>query len=338
MDLFSTNTLTAVVDSLIRPPSFFLDRYFPTIETSETEEIHFDVTDAEERLAPFVSPLVEGKIVESQGFNTKTFKPAYIKDKVVFDPFSPLKRRAGEAIGGSARPMDRTAANLADALAKQSVRLTRRLEVMAAEALRAGQVTVAGDGYPTVVVDYGRNAGHTVTLGAGSKWGDAGIKPLDDLEDWATTVLDDSGSTITDVVMSPDAWRKFREDADVKAILDNRRGGDGSNLSLVRRLGHATFQGNIGDFDIWVYGGKYKDSAGVRQSILPAGTVMLLSSDVDGRRHFGAIRDEEAGFQAREMFPKSWIKKDPSVRYLLMQSAPLTVPYRPDATFTATVL
>ncbi|MFQ5460604.1 MAG: major capsid protein, partial [Anaerolineae bacterium] len=98
MDLFSTNTLTAVVDSLIRPPSFFLDRYFPTIETSETEEIHFDVTDAEERLAPFVSPLVEGKTVESQGFNTKTFKPAYIKDKVAFDPFSPLKRRAGEAI------------------------------------------------------------------------------------------------------------------------------------------------------------------------------------------------------------------------------------------------
>ncbi|MFQ5510199.1 MAG: major capsid protein, partial [Leptospirillia bacterium] len=332
MDLFSTNTLTAVVDSLIRPPSFFLDRYFPTIETSETEEIHFDVTDAEERLAPFVSPLLEGKLVESQGFNTKTFKPAYIKDKVVFDPFSPLKRRAGEAIGGSARPMDRSAANLADALAKQSVRLNRRLEVMAAETLRTGQVTVIGDGFPSQVVNYERNAAHTVTLGVGSKWGDAGISPLDDLDSWATTVLDNSGATATEVVMSPDVWRVFRNNAEVKAILDNRRGGDGSNLNLVRRIGHATFQGNIGDFDIWVYGGKYKDSAGTRVPILPPGTVMLLSSDADGRRHFGAIRDEEAGFQAREMFPKSWIEKDPSVRYLLMQSAPLTVPYRPDAT------
>ena len=39
------------------------------------------------------------KRVESLGYTTKTFKPAYIKDKRVFDPELPLKRAVGERIG-----------------------------------------------------------------------------------------------------------------------------------------------------------------------------------------------------------------------------------------------
>ena len=40
----------------------------------------------------FVSPVVAGRIVESQGFTTNTFKPAYIKDKRAFNVDRPLKR------------------------------------------------------------------------------------------------------------------------------------------------------------------------------------------------------------------------------------------------------
>jgi hypothetical protein len=34
---------------------------------------------------------------------------------------------------------------------------------------------------------------------------------------------------------------------------------------------------------------------------------------------------------------KSWVTQDPSIRWLLMQSAPLLVPYRIDASLSATV-
>ena len=54
-------------------------------------------------------------------------------------------------------------------------------------------------------------------------------------------------------------------------------------------------------------------------------------------RAYGAIRDEDAGFQALPYFAKSWAEQDPSVRYLLMQSAPLTVPYRINASCGITV-
>ena len=36
-------------------------------------------------------------------------------------------------------------------------------------------------------------------------------------------------------------------------------------------------------------------------------------------------------------FTKSWLEEDPSVRWLLLQSAPLVVPYRPNAVLCATI-
>jgi hypothetical protein len=95
MDVFNTAFLIAVVEDLKLPQSWLLDRYFPTVVQSDTEEIKFDVKGGKRRIAPFVSPLLEGKLVESLGYTTKTFKPAYIKDKRVFDSEQPLKRAAG---------------------------------------------------------------------------------------------------------------------------------------------------------------------------------------------------------------------------------------------------
>ncbi|HHN72503.1 MAG TPA: major capsid protein, partial [Thermopetrobacter sp.] len=79
-DLFSTDVLIRVVRDLKAPPQFLLDRFFPIVQTEESEEIHFDVENRTRRIAPFVSPVVAGKVVASEGFETKTFKPAYIKD------------------------------------------------------------------------------------------------------------------------------------------------------------------------------------------------------------------------------------------------------------------
>jgi hypothetical protein len=96
MDLFSTNALTGAINSLVAPPSHLLDTYFPMVQTETSEEIHFDVIDKTRRLAPFVSPVVAGRVVNAQGYTTKTFKPAYLKPKTPFDPNRPLKRAAAK--------------------------------------------------------------------------------------------------------------------------------------------------------------------------------------------------------------------------------------------------
>jgi hypothetical protein len=339
MDIYSTAGLNRLVQSLKRPQTALLSTFFGSVEVSDVEEIKFDVENKKRRITPFVSPLREGKVVEDEGFVTNSFAPAYTKDKRVHNPNKALKRAAGETIGGNLKPLDRHQANLARSSSDQLDMLNRRKEVMASEVLRTGKVTIAGEGYPTVVVDFGRKAAHTVVLGAGSKWGDAGVKPLDNLETWTGTVLQNSGAVIKDVVMDVKAWALFRADADVQKQLDTAplsKSADSIVAIQFAKLG-MSYKGMVGDVRFWVYQDWYVDEAGVEQPMVPDYTVILASPDVDGVQHHGAIRDEKAGLQALEYFSKSWTVPDPSCRFLLMQSAPLVVPYRPDATFCATV-
>lgn len=336
MDLFSTNVLAAAVGSLITPQTFLLDNFFPTIQTEQSEEIHFDIDTGKRRVAPFVSPVVAGQVVASRGFHTATFKPAYIKDKRVFDVNRPFKRAMGEQIGGALSPDNRLRAMLATELEDQIGMVTRRMELMAAQAMRTGKVIVTGDQYPTVEVDFQRDAALTVVLTTTTRWGESGVKPLDNLQTWSLLVTQKSGARPRTVVMDVEAWKLFAADADVQKQLDRFRGN--ATLEPVKTGAGGSYMGSVGDFDIYVYADWYVDPAdGQEKPILPAYTVLLTSQEVQGTRAFGAIRDEAAGFQAVPYFAKSWVSEDPAVRYLLMQSAPLTVPYRVNASMGVTV-
>lgn len=339
-DTFSTNTLIAVVAGLKTPNPALLGRYFPRIETADTEEIHFDIISKKRRIAPFVSPLVEGKIVEGSGFTTDTFKPAYIKDKRVFDPSRPLKRSAGEQIGGSLSPEQRRQAYIAQELQDQIDMITRRLEVMASEVLRTGKVTVVGDGYPSVTVDFLRAAALTPTgLSGAASWDQTTSTPLDDLQTWSDLVLKESGTSPIDVIMGVDAWKNFRKHASVKDRINLLRSlGNGldQGAQLVEGL---TFRGSIDGFNIFTYGGWYVDPADNTEKVIWKADVVGMASElVEGVRAFGAIRDGKAGFRAMPYFPKIWEQDDPAVEYLMMQSAPLVVPTRVNATLAVDVI
>ena len=339
MDIYSTTALNRLVQSLKRPQTALLGAFFNTVETSDTEDIKFDVENKKRRIAPFVSPLREGKLVEDEGYVTKSFTPAYVKDKRVHDPNKALKRAAGETIGGSMTPLDRHQANLARSSADQVEMLIRRKEVMASEVLRTGKVTVEGEGYPTVVVDFGRNAAHTVALTLADRWGETDVSPLDNIKTWGLTVLKNSGAKIEDVIFDVLAWELFAADPKVEKYLNTRplsSNSDGVSSVRFAELG-LSYQGQIGNYRFWVYSDWYVNEAGTEVPMIPDYTVILASRDLDGVQHQGAIRDEDAGLQPFEFFSKSWVVPDPSKRILLMQSAPLVVPYRPDASFCATV-
>ncbi len=338
-DLFTTDTLNRVVASLLGDPTFLLDRYFPIVQSENTEEIHFDTLDGKRRISPFVSPLVEGQIVASLNYKTSTIKPAYIKDKRVFDMNKPLKRYPGEPIGGNMAPADRLRALVARDMQDQLSMLNRRLEVMAGEVLTTGKSTISGDKYPTVSLDFGRASGNTII--ASTLWSVGTANPLDDLMDWSQIVLQQTGTMVTDVVMTVDVWKAFRNNTNVKDRLNLYRaiGAPPTAQLQAQTEEGGVFMGTIDGFNIFVYSAWYVDPAdGVEKPILPAGTCILASPQLEGVRAYGAIRDEQAGLQPVPYFVKSWTEEDPSVRFIMMQSAPLVVPYRPNASFKAKVL
>jgi len=328
MDIFSTHVLTKIVERLDRPGSFLLDTFFGQEQTEESEEIHFDIDQSKPRITPFVSPLVAGKVVDDEGYSTKSFKPAYVKDKRRFDANTPLKRSIGEKIGGGLSPGQRLEANLNRTLAKQLENLTRREEVMAAEALRTGKITVSGEDYPTSVVDFGRDPELTIVLTGTAKWDQKGVSPLNNLEDWVAKVQEKSGAVARTVVMDALAWRVFKSSPVVEKLLDIRRLRDNPGLSLgpIAFGGGndlARYAGSIGDLDFWIYNDRYVDEDDKVRKLLPDYTVLIGSAvQLEGTRCYGVIRDEKAAYKAQRFFSKSWLEEDPAVRWLLMQSAP----------------
>ncbi len=344
MDIYAPAVLNRVVQDLkstVIPP-FLLGRYFQETSLSkDSDTIYFDQLTGKPRLAPFVIPTVEGQIVQSQGYTTKSFQPAYIKDKRVHEAGKAPRRPAGAPIAGPLNTAQIAQINLASDSEDQIQMVDRRMEWMAAEVLRTGRVTVSGEKYPTTVVDFGRDAALTVTLTSTARWNDSAPAMIDNLETWAGLIRDKSGSSAIDVVMANNVWGFFRKDNDVRELLDKNKNIspktnlDGGPTTASRG---AQYKGSVGDFNIWVYAESYVDDAGAVQKYLPDDYVLMVGPDLEGVRHFGQIKDEEAGYQALDYYQKSWIQKDPSVRFLMLQSAPLVVPYRVNASLSARVI
>jgi hypothetical protein len=338
---FTTNVLAGVIADLPEPEAFLLNTFYRSVIEDPSEEIHFDIDKSKPRITPLVSPLVAGRVVQDRAYQTTTFKPAYAKDKRRFNPSAPLRRALGERIGGTLSPQERRDAQLRMSLEDQLQMLTRREELMAAEALRAGTVTVTGEGYDTVVLNFGRAAGNDVTLTGNDRWTitDPASDPLSDIETFASTVQTNGNYGVTHIVLEPSAWTALRSRllarGELAMAIDFARGGQ-SNLET----GPGTSAGNgqksryigrLGTFEIWVYNDTYIDDAGATQSLLTAGeTLFIAAGGIEGTRCYAAIQDEEAEYTASRYFAKSWLEKDPAVRWLLLQSAPLMVPFRPN--------
>ena len=164
--------------------------------------------------------------------STKSFKPAYVKDKRRFDANIPFKRVAGEVIGGNLAPSQRLERAIASTVQDQLDNLTRREEVMAAEILRTGQVVISGDGYPSQTVNFGRDGSFTKALTGSNTWATSTVNPLDNLETWAGDIQNKAGVVAKTVVLDPDAWKIFRTNPLVEKYLVDLRRGTNNTLSV----------------------------------------------------------------------------------------------------------
>lgn len=337
--IYDTNTLIQVVPNLKRPTSFLLDRFFPNIVTSDTEFVSIDVDVGKRRMAPFVSPLVEGKLVEQRRMQTNVFKPAYIKDKRAPDLRKPVRRMIGERIGGDMTGAEREMANLEFEMTDQTDMITRRLEWMAASALLAGSVTVTGDGFPTVVVDFGRDPALTVAKTGSAKWTPANVvagnaSPTTDLEAYQRQVLKSSGAVIEDIVFTTSPWQAFLADPLVKgAVFYPKLGEEGNQVNPGAQINKGgVLKGKWGQYNLWLYNEWYVDDAtNTEKPMLVDGSVVMAGSAMMGTRAFGQILDPFFNYASLPFAPKTWVTEDPAQRLLLMQSSPIVIPSRVNA-------
>lgn len=346
--IYDTNTLIQVVPNLLRAQTFLLDKFFPNIVTSDSEFVSIDVDVGSRRMAPFVSPLVEGKLVEQRRIQTNTFKPPYIKDKRAPDLRKPVRRMIGERIGGDMSGAEREMANLEFEMTDQIDILTRRLEWMAAQVLTTGSLTVSGEGFPTSLIDFGRDPSLTVALTGNNQWGVPANFNAGDGKDPVPTafietaqhqILKLSGAKVTDILFTTTPWLKFLQAEGVQgAIYYPKLGDSGNQINPGAQIETGgIYKGRWGQYDLWLYNDWFQDDNDVLQPMIPDGTIVMSGPSLMGTRAFGQILDPAFNYEALPFAPKTWVENDPAQRFLLMQSSPLVIPSRVNAALAATV-
>ncbi len=340
INIYDTRTMLAALEDIPPVNTFLLKTFFPGFKTFDTKHVDIDIVKGKRRLAPFVSPVLEGKVMEKRGYTTRTYTPPYVKPKFVSGAQELLDRAPGQVIySGNQSNLERAASKLGEELAELDETITRREEWMAAQALFNGSVNVVGDGVNDVI-DFGRAADHAVTLTGTALWTDSASKPLDKLREWRRKVIQDSGLAPDAAVFGADVIEAFLNHADVLDKLDNRRVDLGKIDPQVLPEG-VTYYGYIKELalDIYGYDEWYIDDSGNEQPLVPADKVLLGSTRSRNAKLYGMIQDLDAGGNfAVSRFPKSWVKKDPSLRFVMLQSAPLVALLQPDSTLVAKVV
>jgi hypothetical protein len=217
--------------------------------------------------------------------------------------------------------------------------ISRREEWMAAQQLVNGYVDVVGDGV-NYRIDLNLDPNHKIVLAGSDMWSDSASTPNEDLAAWARLISKDAGISANTLIGNSLTIGTYLKHPAVKDALNTRR----IDLGLIKPedlgdgvsyFGQIVVDGKV--LDVYSYDEWYVDDNGEEMSMLPDGQVVLTSTKADFRRHYGAIRDKKAGYVAMPRFPKTWEQEDPSMEFLMVQSAPLPAAHQIDAIVTAKV-
>ncbi|MBX5112694.1 major capsid protein [Rhizobium lentis] len=345
-ELWDTHTLIGVYRETEAASTYWLDLLFPNELLSTDEWIDFEkIPSVGRKLAPFVAPMAQGRAIYEEGGRVARFKPAYIKPSDPVTPSRVMKRRPGSLLGpNDTTPQARYDAIKVDIQAYHRTAIERRWEWLAAKSVIDGKVTIDGDDYPSKLVDFGRAAGHTIVLGAGARWGEAGVSIKANLSSWSNTMhLAEFGGRPNRLTVGVDVWAVMEaemvEGGELYGLLKTDIRGSTTDLRR-DQIGtdEATFVGRLGTLDVWVYNDYYTVN-GVVTPFMSSKDIVLSGPNVQGYRCFGAIQDVNAQFQALPVFPRNYVTQgDVAIEQIVTQSAPLMVPVNPNATLKATVL
>lgn len=327
ISIFSSRVLVKQTNKVTTPSLFFLKTFFKEEKLSDKEHIDVVIKDGKRRLAPFVSPRSEGKVVKSLGKVVNSYKPGYIKQKFITEAAELVETTGGNVFyADELTPQQRALNKLTEELKEHKEMAERRIEWMCATALTTGKIIMKGDDVDEEV-DFGLPADHMVTLTGAALFTDPTSKPIEYLRKRRRKIIQDSGVSPTHVVFGEDVIDAFLGHADVKATLDTRRISMGV-IDPKSFPDGTTYYGYLNELgmEIWGYNDWFIDDAdGLEYPMMPADRMLMASTNGEFLINYGAIKDLKA-LAAMKFFVKSWEVEDPSARIVLMQSAPLPVP------------
>jgi hypothetical protein len=241
----------------------FLSGFFrsPPENFHTTEEVEFDVQRDSEQVAIVIKDLsLPPNHNESTLYTNKRLKPPIYDEEGAVTAFDMIQRQPGQSVNMSPNFLANATRQAFAIFRKLENKIRRSIELQAAQVLQTGQLTLIDKGGVSVyTLDFGPKGTHFVTPTAWATDGSTG-DPLADIESLGTVVRRDGKRVPNRLLFGLGAYRRFLENAKVKARLLQVRGQLIEAAPAVRGQG-ATFQGWIWAghyrFEMWTYDGFY---------------------------------------------------------------------------------
>ena len=291
---YETKTLLAPFEQGPLVSTFLRDTFFTGREYPPTNLIEFDFRRGRRKMAPFVAPLVGGKLMERQGFETRFFRAPRIAPVRALRTPDLEARMIGENIYSARSPADRAAELLAEDAIFCDEAITRREEWMCRNVLVNGAITVTADTGYQLSVDYTQSSAgaannHYVPA---VKWDQAASDPLADLEAARLAVIKDSGIAPDVALFGVNAASVFIRNANVAKLLDSIRYQIATIQPIIQSNSVVRF-GRVPGLELYEYADYFEDDAGTIFPMLPDNFVMLLSTTTPNKIVYGAFTQLE---------------------------------------------
>lgn len=339
VNLFETRTMLKFSERMPRVTTFLRDTLFTEKELSPTNKVDVDIKKGRAKVAPYVSEKIGGKVVENSGYRTETFEPPLVAPTTITTAADLQNRSMGENLYSSRTPEERAAEKLVKDLKDLDGMITRREEVMCAQAIFDGEIQVKGEG-----VDYVISFGHTnrEVLSGTNLWNTSTSKKYEDLKRYARTIQQTGFVNSDIVVIAPDVTDALLKDEHILKLLDIRNVNVGE-FKPENLPNGATYIGTLSGIGrIYEYSATYYDDVEDKvKPMVPNGTIALLSTEADFSMAYAAItiaKDDELYTYEADRVPDSWTEKRPARKILQLSSKPLPIPKEVNSWFVAKVL
>ncbi len=260
--------------------------------TSET--IEFDIEREGEEIAPVLTDIQNGytKFALDE-YTSKEFKAPMIKEKFTLNSFDMIKRQAGQISFTDPNYRANAMSQFVKHMRFGGKRQRRTIELMAAQILQTGTVTLKDDkGADAYTIDFKPKATHFPT--AATAWTDkVNCDPAVDLENLADAIHTDGQSTPDRAIFGKAAWQNFIRSEKVQELLNGRRivqGGVDPEEARpgLRYMGYIDLTGYR--LALYTYKGEYKDvGAATNSRYLEDDKVIVLSENMRLDATYGAI-------------------------------------------------
>lgn len=338
MNIYDWRSMTRSINAIKPAPRMLQDLIFTERNTNPVDTIDVDIELGGREMAPFVTPMEGGVIVNKGGFHTQTIKTPRMRPKKGFTAQELYgSREAGQTmfVDGVADINAARARKIAkeQALMKNAVDTT--VEWMCGQAL-SGQMVVNQENV-AFQVDFLLPAEHKPTLLTTDKWDDEACDAetiRKQFEAWTELIEDETGASDLICIMGSAAASAFLGTCKSSDWFDSRR----VNAGDITWNATDAYMGNFGGIPMYRYRmGNVKDASGMATKVIPSNVCVLVDRGARTSIEFGNILDLKAGVNIQsEYFSKSWETEDPSLRWILAESRPLPVLWQPGGVVYAT--